>query len=67
MINLKYSTENSNKHRFWHKMKLIEDTGITQYYECKKCQTRQIIQQSGGCQLINYKWLRFETDKIQRS
>jgi len=52
-------TAGEAKHRFWHKIKLIKDTGFTKYYECTKCKTRIVKQPDTRYQPIDYNWLNF--------
>lgn len=57
--------ESIKKCYFFHKWKILKDTGYTVYRECEKCKARQILQPpAGGYQAVNWDWVYGKVDKI---
>ncbi len=45
---------------FWHKWKVVKDTGETQYIKCEKCKSKKIESKEGGYQPIDFEFLKEE-------
>ncbi|OCH31818.1 hypothetical protein A6E13_16480 [Aliivibrio fischeri] len=61
-IKIKWESNRAKPCRFFHKWMLAFSTGHTDYFQCKKCGSRLVVQDIGGYQPINLKWVFGESD-----
>ena len=61
---MKAKASTGKKCFFWHRWRLVKDTGFTKYHECKDCSSRRAAQGDGVYQPVAWDWLLGKTDTI---